>query len=119
MVVCSINSITYTNDPLLVDWDTDVQEWNSVTMAQWPFGTPLLEQDLIERDVCDCLDKLDHNLEFEEWLINQDDDYDDDNDDDVYYETGDEGHMSDVETYDEDEWPINFGLAPFLMHILL
>ena len=111
----------YTNDPHLVDWDTDVQDWNSVTMGQWPFGDPLLEQELIEKDVFDCLDKLDHDLEFQHWLIDQDDNDDDndDDDDDVYYETEDEGYISDGETYDEDEWPENFRLAHFLMCILL
>ena len=60
----TINSITYTNDPHLVDWDTDVQDWNSATMGQWPFDDPLLEQELIKKDVFDCSDKLDHDLEF-------------------------------------------------------
>ena len=79
----------------------------------------MLEQELIKKYVFDCLDKLDHDLEFEQWLIDQDDDSDDDNDADVYYKTEDEGYICDGEIYDEDEWPGNFGLAYFLMYILL
>ena len=86
----TINGLMYTNGPLLVDWDADVQEWNSGSMAQWPFSAPLLEQD-----------------------------QDDDNDDDVYYETEDKGCTSDVEDYAEDQWPMNFGIAPVLQCILL
>ena len=39
----TIDSVTYTNDAFLVDWDRGVQEWESVTMGQWPFGNPLPE----------------------------------------------------------------------------
>ena len=39
----TINGIMYTNDPLLVDWDEDVNEWHSVSMGAWPFGAPFLE----------------------------------------------------------------------------
>ena len=34
----TVNSITYTNQPHLVNWDTNVEEWNPVIMGQWPFG---------------------------------------------------------------------------------
>ena len=68
-------------------------------MGQWPFGNPLPEIELMQREVLD--------------------DADDDFNDDVDDESEDEGHITDEESYSEDdnEWG-NFGLAPMLMNIL-
>ena len=88
-------------------------------MGQWPFGNLLPELELLQREVLDCLDRLDSDY-FEEWVMDQeaalydaDDDFDDD-------ESEDEGYVTDEESYSEDdnEWG-NFGLAPVLMNILL
>ena len=103
-------------------------------MGQWPFGNPLSELELLQREVLDCLDRLDSGLDFEKWVMDQeeaaldnadndfDDNYDDDDDDDddVDDESKYEGYITDEESYSEDdnEWG-NFGLAPMLMNILL
>ena len=95
-------------------------------MGQWPFGNPLPELELLQRQVLDCLDRLDSDLDFEEWVMDHDeaalDDADDDFDDedDVDDESEDGGYVTDEESYHEDdnEWG-NFGLAPMLMNILL
>ena len=123
----TVDSATYINQPDLVDWDSDIDEWNPVFMGQWPFGNPFPELGLLQREVLDCLDRLDSDLDFEEWVMDQeevalddaDDDFDDD-DDDVDDESEDEGYITDEESYSEDdnEWG-NFGLAPMLMNILL
>ena len=86
------------------------------------------ELELLQREVLDCLDRLDFDLDFEEWVMDQeeaalddaDDDFDDDDDDDVDDESEDEGCITDEESNSEDdnEWK-NFGLAPMLMNILL
>ena len=86
----TIDSVTYTNDAFLVDWDRDVQEWESITMGQQPFGNPLPKQEVIEIE--------DHELQSEQWPIDWENDSDDDGDDDVYSETEDEGFISDEET---------------------
>ena len=122
----TVNSITYTNQPYLVDWDTNVEEWNPVIMGQWPFGNSLPQIEIMQQEVFHCLDKLDADLDFEEWVIDQeqaalddaDDEFDDDNDDDADDESEDEGYLTDEESYSEDdnEWG-NFGLAPMLMNI--
>ena len=103
----TINSITYTKHPHLVDWDKDVQEWDIPNMGQWPFGNPMLKH---------------HDDEFEEFPSDDEndcDDHTDDSDDDVSSESEDEGYISNEENYDEDEWPINFGIAHFLWCINL
>ena len=93
-------------------------------MGQCPFGIPLPELELLQREVLDCLDRLDSDLDFEEWVMDQEeaalDDSDDDFDDDVKDESEDEGYVTDEESYSEDdnEWG-NFGLAPMLMNMLL
>ena len=120
----TVNSITYTNQPHLVDWDTNVEEWNSVIMGQWPFGNPLPQIEIMQREVLDCLDKLVADLDFEEWVMDQEqaalDDTDDEFDNDADDESEDEGYLTDEESYSEDdnEWG-NFGLAPMLMNIFL
>ena len=122
----TVDSVTYTNQPDLVDWDSDVEEWNPVFMGQWPFGNPLPEIELMQSKVLDCLDRLDSDLDFKEWVMDQEEavlddaDEDFDDDDDVYDESEDKGYLTDEESYSEDdnEWG-NFGLAPMLMNILL
>ena len=115
----TVNSITHTNQPHLVNWHTNVEEWNPVIMGQWPFGNPLPQIEIMQREVLDCLDKLDADLDFEEWVMDQeqaalddaDDEFDDDNDD-ADDESEDEGYLTDEEGYSEDdnEWG-NFGLC--------
>ena len=82
-------------------------------MGQWPFGNLLPQIEIMQRGVLDCLDKLDADLDFEEWVMDQQqaalDDADDDDD-----ESEDEGYLTDEESYSED-----FGLAPMLMNIFL
>ena len=120
----TVDSVIYTNQPDLVDWDSDIDEWNPVFMGQWPFGNPLPELELLQREVLDCLDRLDFDLDFKEWVMDQEeaalDDKDDNFDDDVDDESEDEGYVTDEESYSEDdnEWE-NSGLAPMLMNILL
>ena len=96
-------------------------------MGQWPFGNPLPELELLQREVLDCLDRLDSDLDLEEWVMDQEeaalDDADDDDDDDdgnIDDKSEDEGYITDEESYSEDdnEWG-NFGLAPMLMNIWL
>ena len=107
-----------------MDWDSDIDEWNPVFMGQWPFGNPLPELELLQREVLDCLDGLDFDLDFEEWVMDQEevalDDFDDfdDDDDDVHDESEDEGYITNEESNSEDDND-NFGLAPMLMNILL
>ena len=123
----TVDSVTYTKQPDLVDLDSDIEEWNPVFMGQWPFGNPLPELELMQREVLDCLDKLYSDLDFEEWVMDQveaalddaDDNFDDD-DDDVDDESEDEGYITDEESYSEDdnEWG-NFGLEPMLINIWL
>ena len=43
----TVDSVTYTNQPDLEDWDSDISEWNSVFMGLWPFGNPLSELELL------------------------------------------------------------------------
>ena len=110
----TVDSVTYTNQPDLVDWDSDINEMNPVLMGQWPFGNPLPELELLQREVLDCLDRLEFDLDFEEWVMNQeeaalddsDDDLEDDDDDDVDDESEDEGYITDEESNSEDdnEW---------------
>ena len=58
-------------------------------MQQWPFGYPLPGLEPLQREVLDCLDRLDSDLDFEEWVMDQeeaalddaDDDFDDGGDD--------------------------------------
>ena len=84
----TVDSVTYTNQPDLVDWDSVIDEWNPVFMEQLPFGNPLPELDPLQREVLDCLDRLDFDLDFEEWVMDQeeaalddaDNDFDDDDD---------------------------------------
>ena len=64
LVYITVDSVTYTNQPDLVDWDSDTGEWNPVFMGQWPFGNPLPEIELRQREVLDCLDRLDSDLDF-------------------------------------------------------
>ena len=76
-------------------------------MGQWPFGNPMLKH---------------HDDEFEEFPSDDEndcDDHTDDSDDDVSSESEDEGYISNEENYDEDEWPINFGIVHFLWCINL
>ena len=80
-----------------MDLDSDVEEWNPVFMGQCPFDNPLPEIKLIQREVLDCLNRLDSNLDFEEWVMDQEeaaldnaDDFDDD-------ESKDEGYVTDEE----------------------
>ena len=95
----TVDSVTYTNHPDLVDWDSDIEEWNPVFMGQWPFGNPLPELELLQREVLDCLDRLDSDLDFEEWVMDQkeaalddaDNDFDDEEEEDVDDESEDEG----------------------------
>ena len=122
----TIDSVTYTNQPDLVDWDSDVEEWNPVFMGQWPFGNSLPELELLQREVLDCLNRLDSDHDFEEWVMDQEeaalddagDEFDDD--DDVDNGSEDEDYITDKESdsKDDNEWG-NFGLAPMLMNILL
>ena len=122
----TVDFVTYIIQPDLADWDNDIDEWNPVFMEQWPFGNPLPDLELLQREVLDCLDRLDSDLDFEEWVMDQeeaalddaDDDFDDD--DDVDDERVDEGYITDEESYSEDdnEWG-NFGLTPMLMNIFL
>ena len=120
----TVDSVTYTNQPDLVDWDSDIDEWNPVFMGQWPFGNPLPELELLQREVLDCLDNLGFDLDLKNGMEQKEaalDDADDDfNDDDVDDESEDEGYITDEGNYSEDdnEWE-NFGLAPMLMNILL
>ena len=100
----TVDSVTYTNQPDLVDWDSDVEEWNPVFMGQWPFSNSFPELELL-----DCLDRLDSDLDFEEWVMdeeeaaldNADDDHDDDNDDDDNDKREDEGYITDEKSYSE------------------
>ena len=98
-------------------------------MGWWPFGNPLPQIEIMQREVLDCLDKLDADLDFEEWVMDQeqaalddaDDEFgddDDDDDDDADDESEDEGYLTDEESSCEDDnkWG-NFGLAPMLMNI--
>ena len=67
------------------------------------------------------MDRLHSDLDFEEWVMDQEAALDDaDDDDDVDDESEDEGYITDEESYSEDdnEWG-NFGLAPMLINILL
>ena len=70
-------------------------------MGQWPFGNPLTELELLQRQMLDCLDSLDFDLDFEEWVMDQEeaalDDADDDfdSDDGVDDESEDEGYITD------------------------
>ena len=90
------------------DWDTD----------------PSPELELLQREVLDCLDRLDFDLDFEEWVMDQEeaalDDADDDLDDDEDDESEDKGYITDEKSNSEDdnEWE-NFGLVPMPMNILL
>ena len=92
-----------------MNWHRDVEEWNELSIGQWPFGNPLLEADRLLREVMICLDSIDSILDDEEWVMDQeeaalDDDDNADDDDDV---TGE----------DSDNDNVNFGLAPMLMNI--
>ena len=94
-------------------------------MGQWSLGNPLPELELLQKEVLDCLDRLNFDLELEEWVMDQeevalDDAYDDFYDNDVDDESEDEDYVTNEESYSEDdnEWE-NFGLAPRLMNILL
>ena len=82
-------------------------------MGHWPFGKPLSEEELLQKEVMDCLDNLDSVLDFEEWVMDQEKAALDDDDDD-----DDEGYITEEES-DSEEDNINFGLAPMLMHIEL
>ena len=81
-------STTYTNQLDLVDWKNRIEEWNTMSMEHWPFGKPLTEEELLQNKVMDCLDNLDSVLDFEEWVMDQEettlDEDDDDNDDKGY-----------------------------------
>ena len=44
---------------------------NSITYTKWPFSNTLQEIELIEREVLDVLDRLDSDLDFEEWAMDQ------------------------------------------------
>ena len=99
----TVDSVTYTNQPGLVDWDSDVEEWNPVFMGQWPFGNPLPEIELMQREVLDCLDRLDSDLDFKEWVMDQEEAALDDADDDVDDESEDEGYITDEESHSEDD----------------
>ena len=93
-------------------------------MGQWPFGNPLPQIEIMQREVLDCLDKLDADLDFGEWVMDQEqaalNDGDDEFDDDADDESEDEGYLTDEESSCEDDnkWG-NFGLAPMLMNIFL
>ena len=86
----TVNSVTYTNQPDLVDWDSDIEEWNPVFMGQWPFGTPMPEIELMQREVLDCLDRLDSDLDFEEWVMDQEEAALDEADDELVVDDDDE-----------------------------
>ena len=113
----TIGSTTYTNQLDLVDLDNGIEEWNTISMGHWPFGKPLSEEELLQNEVMDYLDNLDSVLDFEEWIMDQEeatlDDDDDDSDD-----KSDEGYITEEES-DSEEDNINFGLASMLMHIEL
>ena len=47
----TVNSVTYIIQPNLVDLDSDIEEWNPVLMGQWPFGNPLPELELLQREL--------------------------------------------------------------------
>ena len=47
----TVNLITYTNQPHLVNWDTNVEEWNPFMMGQWPFCNPLPKIEIMQRKV--------------------------------------------------------------------
>ena len=90
-----------------------------MSMGHWPFGKPLSEEEFLQREVLDCLDNLDSVLDFEEWVIDQEeaalgDDDDDESDD----ESEDEGYATEEGSDSEDD-NINFGSVPMLMHIEL
>ena len=67
----TIGFTTYTNQPDLVDWDNEVEEWNTMSMGHWPYGKPLSEEGLLQREVMDCLNNPDSVLGFEEWVMDQ------------------------------------------------
>ena len=69
------------------------------------------EEELLQREVMDCLHNLDSVLDFEEWVMDQDDDDDESED-----ESDDEGYITEEESDTEDDNK-NFGLAPMLMQI--
>ena len=90
-------------------------------MGHWPFGKPLSDEELLQREVMDCLDNLDLVLDFEEWVMDQEEAVLDDggnDDDESDDESDDEGYVTE-EGSDSEEDNINFGLAPMLMHIEL
>ena len=109
----------YSNNPDLIDWDANVDEWKEDVMGQWPFGNPPSETQRVTQETLDCLGHLDSYLECEEWVMEQIEAQDDgDDDDDIESEDG--GYNSDDEGVDEndiDNWV--FGLAPMLMNIYL
>ena len=112
----TIWSTTYINQLDLVDWDNGIEEWNTMSMGHWPFGNLLSEEGLLQREMMDCLDNLDSVLDFEEWVMDQEEAaLDDDDDDDESDESDDEGYIAEEES-DSEEDNINFGLAPMLMH---
>ena len=105
----------YSNNPELIDWDANVDEWKEDVMGQWPFGNPSSENHRVTQEALDCLGYLDSYLEYEEWVMEQIEAQDDDD-----IESEEEGYNSDDEGVDEndiDDWV--FGLAPMLMNIHL
>ena len=112
----TVDGQVYSNDPELIDWDANVDEWKEDVMGQWPFGNLPSENQRITQEALDCLDYLDSYLEYEEWVMEQIEAQDVE-DDDVDVESEDEGYNTNAEEASEndiDDWI--FGLAPMLMN---
>ena len=44
----------YTNNPALIDWDSEIEQWDAPQMGQWPFGNFPTEEEQIEAEALEC-----------------------------------------------------------------
>ena len=55
----------YAINPVYIDWDSDIEEWNPNSMQRWPFGVQPTEEEKLIEEVLGCLELLDHHLDDE------------------------------------------------------
>ena len=54
----------YAINPAYIDWDDEIEEWNSNEMGRWPFGNHLSEEEQIIEDALDILFRLECDLDY-------------------------------------------------------
>ena len=94
----TLNSVVYTNQFELEDWDADIIFRNELSMGQWPFGNPLPDDVRVRLEAYCCLEDLDSYLDNELYVMEM------------------EQELLDEEDDDEGE-PVSFGIAACLFHI--